>query len=85
MFQNVSSKPMEIGDGLLDFGWQWTVANKNGKQVDGYFIKITAPLEFVVHHNAHFNSKELPATDALKELFRKSFEETNSVADQLKL
>ena len=25
--------------GLMDFGWQWTVAEKNGKALNGYFIK----------------------------------------------
>ncbi len=85
MFQNMLAEPMDIGNALLDFGWQWTIAQKDGRQIDGYFLKITAPLEMVIHHNAHFNAKEIPSVKELKELFKKSYEQTHSIAASLKL
>lgn len=84
-YNEIMREPMEIGDGLLDFGWQWKIAHKNGEQIDGYFLKITAPLEFVIHHNAHFNAKEIPSLGKMKEFFKKSCEKTHNVADSLKL
>lgn len=84
-YNEIIREPMELGDGLLNFGWQWTLAQKDGKQVDGYFLKITAPLEFVIHHNAHFNIKEIPSLKEIKELFKKSYEKTHNIASSLKL
>lgn len=84
-YNGIIVEPLNVGDGLLDFGWQWKIAHKNGKQIDGYFLKITAPLEFVVHHNAHFNAKEIPSLDETKEFFKKSYEKTHDIADSLKL
>jgi len=82
---NKLSQPLEVGDGILDFGWQWTVQTKNGKRVDGYFLKITAPLEFVLHHNAHFNLENLPPLPELKNLFKEAYEKTHRAAEDLKL
>ena len=84
-YNGIVKEPLNLGDSLLDFGWQWKVAHKNGEQIDGYFLKITAPLEFVIHHNAHFNAKEIPSLDRMKELFKKSYEIIHHTADSLKL
>ncbi len=85
MFKNVIPEPFEIGEGLLDFGWQWTKAHKNGRQVDGYFLKVTAPLELVIHHNAHFNESEIPDEKRLINCFSSMYEQTHVVAKSLKL
>ncbi|MGC9610974.1 MAG: hypothetical protein ABSE68_02025 [Minisyncoccia bacterium] len=85
LFNNISSQPLEIGEGLMDFGWQWTTADKNGFKTDGYFLKITAPLEFVIHHNAHFKLREIPEVKEFKKLFESSYQKTHIVAESLKL
>ena len=84
-FNEISALPLLIGDSLLDFGWQWTVSEKSKKVTNGYFVKVTAPLEFVVHHNAHFAAKELPAKKDLQDLFLATYAKTHAVAGNLKL
>ncbi len=85
LWNEVSKMPLTLGDSLLDFGWQWTIAEKSGRRLDAYFTKVTAPLEFVMHHNAHFNVHPLPALKELKDLFKRSYERTRTAAENLKL
>lgn len=85
LFNGISLQPLEMGETLLDFGWQWTTADKNGSETNGYFLKITAPLEFVVHHNAHFKLREIPEIKELKKLFESSYRKTRVAAESLRL
>ncbi len=84
-YNEIAGAFLGIGSGLMDFGWQWTVAEKNGKELNGYFIKATAPLEFTMHHNAHFAAKELPAKKDLRAAFEAAYEATNRAAAHLTL
>lgn len=84
-YNEISGTFLEVGAGLMDFGWQWTVAKKNGKALDGYFLKVTAPLEFTMHHNAHVSARELPSKKDLEAAFRTAYKTTASVAANLKL
>lgn len=84
-FNELSATPLAIGDAVMDFGWQWTVAAKDGKMLRGYFLKVTAPLEFTMHHNAHFSAKVLPPKKDLKEMFRHAYLAMHSVAAGLRL
>jgi hypothetical protein len=76
---------LDLGAGLMDFGWQWTVAEKNGKELNGYFLKVTAPLEFTMHHNTHIAARELPSKKDLQVMFENAYEATNRTAAMLKL
>ncbi len=84
-FTSLSPMGMGIGDSLLDFGWQWTTAHKNGERLDGYFLKVSAPLELAVLHNAHFNRRGKVTEKELKELFAKAYEDTHAVVKSLSL
>jgi hypothetical protein len=79
------SQPLPFGDHLLDFGWQWSVARKDGKEVDAYFMKVTAPLEFALHHNAHFHASRVPAERELAVEFSNAYQETHRTARGLLL
>lgn len=84
-YLGLNPRGMELGEGLMDFGWQWTVAAKDGKQLDGYFVKITAPLELSVHHNAHFNRKDLPGAKELGAMFARCYGQTHEIVRNLAL
>lgn len=84
-YNEIAGTFLDVGAGLMDFGWQWTVAEKNGKTMNGYFLKVTAPLEFTMHHNTHITAKELPAKKDLQAMFRDAYETTNRTAALLKL
>lgn len=84
-FNEISGTPLVLGDGLMDFGWQWTVNERDGRRARGYFLKVTAPLEFTMHHNAHFTAKEIPPKKDLLELFAHAYRAMHAVADGLKL
>jgi hypothetical protein len=84
-YNQIAGTFLEIGAGLMDFGWQWTVAEKSGKALNGYFVKATAPLEFTMHHNAHFAAKDLPSKKDLRAAFEAAYEATNRTAGQLTL
>ena len=84
-YNEIAGNFLEIGAGLMDFGWQWTVAEKNGKAMNGYFIKVTAPLEFTMHHNTHIEAKALPPKKDLQAMFQESYEATNRTAAKLRL
>ncbi len=83
-FQEISTNFMAVGDALKDFGWQWTVVSKNSKRLDGYFLKITSPLELAVHHNAHFVASELPGEKELQKIFEEAYLSTHKVVESLK-
>ena len=84
-YNEIAGTFLEIGAGLMDFGWQWTVAEKNGSVLNGYFLKVTAPLEFTMHHNAHRAAKETPSKKDLRAIFESTYEKMNHVAAQLTL
>ncbi len=84
IWNEISKMPLAIGESLLDLGYQWTSAEKSGRRTDAYFTKVTAPLEFVIHHNAHYNARALPPLKELKDLFKKAYEATHAAADNLK-
>lgn len=77
LFAQINPSPMPLGETLVNLGWQWTIARKDGRSFDGYFLKITAPLEVAVHHNLHQNDKKLPTTEELKKEFITAFTETH--------
>jgi len=83
-FNELSGTFLDIGSGLMDFGWQWTVAEKNRKALRGFFLKVTAPLEFTMHHNSHFPVKELPSRKDLQAMFRETYRLMNAIASGLK-
>ena len=83
-FNELSGTFLDLGAGLMDFGWQWTITEKDGKAMRGFFLKVTAPLEFTMHHNAHFSMKELPPKKYLQSLFKETYAAMNSVASGLK-
>ncbi len=84
-FNEISGTFLDLGAGLMDFGWQWTLAEKDGKTLRGYFLKVTAPLEFTMHHNAHFSARELPPKKDIQAMFRESYALMNATAARLKL
>jgi len=84
-YNEIAGTFLDLGAGLMDFGWQWTVAEKNGKEFNGYFLKVTAPLEFTMHHNTHLAAKELPSKKDLQAMFQDAYEATNRTAAKLKL
>lgn len=70
---------------LTALGVQFTLQRPNRSET--YFLKIVSPLELVVHVNYHFNlgkSDKLPDEHKMKELFQKSYEETDKVIKNLK-
>lgn len=98
LFNNfVEPKILEKTD-LGDLGIQFTLEKEGGKKQEQYFIKITAPLEIVVHANHHFLTKELPflppvfgasALDKerivpIQQLFEKLYGETDEIIQNLK-
>lgn len=84
LFSAISSQTLDMGGGLKDFGWQWTMISKDSKRLDGYFLKITAPLELAVHHNAHFVAEELPSEKKLQEIFESAYLSTHKAVESLK-
>lgn len=67
---------------LTALGVQFTLQQPDKNET--YFLKIVSPLELVAHVNYHFNSDKLPDEQKLKELFQKSYEETDEVIKNLK-
>ena len=80
--RKIAPQGLPAGASLLDFGWQWTVAHKDGR-LDGYFLKITAPIELTVHFNAHFNERALPAKEKMKKLFAAAYQSPDGVVTSL--
>ncbi|MFA6135860.1 MAG: hypothetical protein WC705_00625 [Candidatus Paceibacterota bacterium] len=74
-----------MGSDLLDFGWQWTVSYKNAKRMDGYFLKITAPIELKVHYNAHFGDNSLPDKKQMEKIFKESYLQVDKTINSLSL
>lgn len=85
LFGNIKPYGLEMGESLLDLGWQWTVAGKGGKKLDGYFVKITAPLEIAAHRNSHYSETEIPKEKELSKRFLEDYAETHSVVSSLML
>ena len=84
-FNEISGTFLDVGAGLMDFGWQWTIAEKNGKNLRGYALKVTAPLEFVMHHNTQRAARELPPKKDLQAMFLETYESMRATAANLKL
>lgn len=84
-FNELSGRPLEVGEGLMDFGWQWTIVEKDGKSSRGYFLKVTAPLEFTMHHNAHFAAKALPPRKDVTMMFQRAYQAMGVFAGELNL
>jgi hypothetical protein len=74
-----------MGNTLLDIGWQWTMAEKDGNHIHGYFVKVTAPIEFMMHYNAHTKIDTMPTEKELTTLFKKAYEAMNQTAELLQL
>lgn len=72
-FEKIFPEGLVTGSDILDFGWQWTIAYKDAKRLDKYFLKITAPLELLVHYNAHFALPTLPDKETMKKYFKESY------------
>ena len=85
LFRRMAPAPSEFGTGLMDFGWQWTVQRKDGKRLDGYFVKVTAPLELVMHHNPHFNQGTLPTEAEFVSLFADAYRSLDAVVENFDL
>lgn len=85
MLSRLTSQILEIGDGLLDFGWQWTVSSKDAKQLTRYFVKVTAPLELVIHVNYHFVADRLPTEGEINMRHKIGYNSLDSVVDGFNL
>lgn len=85
LFGQISPTGIAMGDGLMDLGWQWTISNKNGKKLEGYFVKVSAPMELSVHHNAHYNERILPKAEELKKQMEEDYEKVHMVIESLML
>ncbi len=76
-FSSINPTGIKDGESLINLGWQWTIAEKDGKGFKGYFLKVTAPIEIAVHHNLHHNGKKNPEIETLKKEFENAFTETH--------
>lgn len=85
LFLNISPRGLLFGSGLVDLGWQWTIAHKDGERLDGFFVKVTAPMELAVHHNAHFSKKSLPSGEEAKKLFSAIYRSMHEIVGGLSL
>ncbi|MEK7465276.1 MAG: hypothetical protein AAB631_00700 [Patescibacteria group bacterium] len=72
IFSRLHPTPKMLGDSLLDFGWQWTVGMGDGS-LEGYFVKITAPLELAVHFNKHLRVRALPRMEEFATIMKGSY------------
>jgi len=68
---------------LRNMGIQFTLS-KNPNLVETYFVKITAPLEIVVHANFHFNNRIIPSEADLQKLFEKKYDEVDLMVNRFK-
>lgn len=85
LFGNLYPTGLALGDSLMDFGWQWTLARKDGARLDGYYVKITAPIELAVHHNAHVKATNIPTLEDMEEMFSGAYTETQETIEKLVL
>lgn len=85
LFTQIHPASMETGDSLLDLGWQWTLSYKGGDHLEGYFVKITAPLEIAVHHNSHHKANVLPSEKELQKLFSAAYGKITRTIEGLSL
>lgn len=83
IFKTLYQADTDFGGALLDIGWQWTVAASDGKTLDGYFVKVTAPLEIAVHHNRHLKKTTLPPADVLHKEYLHAYQRTFIDIDRL--
>lgn len=78
----VKERVLENSD-LRNFGIQFALERPSLRRIDTYFLKITAPIEIVVHANYHFNNNELPKPERLQKLFEKSYDEIGNFVSNL--
>jgi hypothetical protein len=83
VLDHVTHQGMTLGAGLLDVGVQWTVMEKDGKEIRGHFVKVTAPLEFALHYNREFRTNTLPKQYRLEEQFKQAYAQAHDVAQSL--
>lgn len=70
---------------LRNFGIQFTLDKQSTKQSETYFLKVTGPIELMVHCNFHFDSEVMPTAKRLQELFEKNYAEVDDVLKNLKI
>lgn len=74
-----------LGDGLMDFGWQWTAMSKDSKQLTRYFVKIAAPLELMMHVNEHHATDRLPDEKEIVMRHKVGYEGLGGIVDRFNL
>lgn len=84
IFTRFNPVPLDFGDGVKDFGCQWTIQKKDAS-LEGYFVKITAPLELAVHLNRHFRFKKLPKMEEFAKLITGSYQGLDRTIGNLSL
>ncbi|MFA6407202.1 MAG: hypothetical protein WCV80_00660 [Candidatus Paceibacterota bacterium] len=79
IFENIFGDKILKKKDLMNFGMQFSL--DKGKQgiVDTYFLKITAPLELMVHMNRHFPTKKMPPEKELRAMFVNCYNEIEEV------
>lgn len=82
MFSKIADNKILLENDLRDMGIQFTIDKKGVKQ-ETYFIKITAPLEIIVHVNHHFPAQDLPDKNSLQKLYERCYDETDEVIKNL--
>jgi len=70
-------KPAAV-DGLKDFGWQYTLADKKHGDSRTFFMKAVSPVEIAVQANFHFAEPGFPEGEELQKEFEKRYDESDS-------
>lgn len=84
IFLRFNPMPLDFGDAIKDLGFQWTIQKKDAS-LEGYFVKVTAPLELAVHLNRHFLFRKLPTVDEFAKLVEESYRELDGTIGNLSL
>ncbi|MFA6365162.1 MAG: hypothetical protein WCW78_02050 [Candidatus Paceibacterota bacterium] len=85
MFSMLAPGALLLDEGLMDFGWQWTVMSKDSKQLTRYFIKIAAPLELMMHVNYHYSVDHLLDEKEIMMRHKVGYEELGGIVDRFNL
>lgn len=83
IFENFFGEELLKKNDLRDFGFQFTLEKKKDIS-EVWFLKITAPLELAVHFNRHFQVRQLPALEHLRQMFENCYNEMDEVIKNFK-
>ena len=79
IFENTFGKQVLKKTDLRDFGMQFSLDTGKLGIVDTYFLKVTAPLELVVHMNRHFPAKKIAPEKELKTMMATCYNEIDEI------